>query len=383
MRRFAWFDCLRCAAIFLVMTTHARTIEHALPAGLDSIFSFIHLIGWVGVDLFFVLSGFLVSGLLFDEHDAMGTLNIKRFLIRRAFKIIPAFYVLVLITAIYDAIVFHRVAVVHVIHDVLFLQSYRIGAWAHAWTLAIEVHFYILLALLLYYLSRRPAKGGKWLARLPGILCGVLVVEFLARLINSGLRTEDFNVHREFQPTHLHLDVLAAGVLLRYLYTYHHDALAVFQRGKMFWIGLGLLLVCPSAYLWSPHPAYVTALIPTLNYLGFGLILFEATQIAFPTSGLAAWLVRPFDYLGKHSYSIYLWHLPVKDWLVDPLMPGPAGLPYFVFFFAASLAVGTFFSEILEMPILHLRNRLFPSKARAHIPADAGVKEEASPEEQR
>jgi len=371
MRRFAWFDCLRCLAIFLVMTTHSREITRALPPYLDSVYAFIHLIGWVGVDLFFVLSGFLVSGLLFDEHDATGTLNIKRFLIRRAFKIIPAFYVLVLATAIYDSIAFHKVVFVHVIHDILFLQNYRMGAWPHAWTLALEVHFYILLALLLYYLSRLPAKGGQWLARLPGILCGVLVASFLARLINSELRTGAFNVHREFQPTHLHLDVLAAGVLLRYLYTYHREYLVFFERAKFFWIGLGLLLVYPSVWLWPPHPAYVTALIPTFNYLGFGLILFEATQIAFPASGITAWVVKPFDYLGKHSYSIYLWHLPVKQWLVDPLMPGPPGVLNFIFFFVASLAVGTFFSEILEMPILHLRNRLFPSKARLQLPPDA------------
>jgi peptidoglycan/LPS O-acetylase OafA/YrhL len=217
------------------------------------------------------------------------------------------------------------------------------------------------------------AKGGQWLARLPGIICWVLVVEFLARLINSELRTGNFNVHRQFQPTHLHLDVLAAGVLLRYLYTYHRDYLALFERGKLFWIGLGLVLVYPSVWLWSVHTDVVTALIPTFNYLGFGLILFEATQIPFPTSGVMAWLVRPFDYLGKHSYSIYLWHLPVKQWLVDPLMPGPAGVLYFVFFFAASLAVGTFFSEILEMPILHLRNRLFPSRAEPVGAASSNV----------
>jgi peptidoglycan/LPS O-acetylase OafA/YrhL len=382
MRRFAWFDCLRCAAIFLVMATHCRNISQSLPEIIGPIFNFFHTVGWVGVDLFFVLSGFLVSGLLFDEHDATGTLNIKRFLIRRGFKIIPAFYILTLITAIYDTITIHRVVMVHLIHDVLFLQSYRSGAWAHSWTLAIEVHFYILLALLLYFLSKHPPKNGQWLARLPGILGAVLVLSFLGRYINSVVRTTDFNVHREFQPTHLHLDVLAAGVLLRYFYTYHRDWLVRFERGKVFWIALGLVLVYPSALLWAPHPDVVTALIPTLNYLGFGLILFEATQIAFPTAGLAAWLVKPFDYLGKHSYSIYLWHLPVKQWLIDPLLPGQSGPLYFVFFFSASLLVGTFFSVVLEMPILHLRNKLFPSKARPQIPADPGTKKELPPEEQ-
>jgi len=351
------------------MLAHCGDYTQALPPMLAALFDQARQIGWVGVDLFFVLSGFLVSGLLFDEHDATGTLNMGRFLIRRAFKIIPAFYFLTLVTVIYDAIVFHKVVVVHLIHDIFFLQSYRPGMWSHAWTLAIEVHFYILLVLLVYYLSRTPPKGRPWLARLPFILGGVLVACFAARLVNSGLRTAHFSIHRELQPSHLHLDVLAAGVLLRYLYNYHRGYLALFERAKLFWIGLGLLLVYPSEFLFSPHPAIMTALIPTCNYLGFSLILFEATQIPFPVSGPLSWLVKPFDYLGKHSYSIYLWHLPVREWLVTPLVPQP-GLLNFVFFVAASLIVGTFFSEILEMPILHLRNRLFASKARPPTPSE-------------
>jgi len=334
MRRFAWFDCLRFVAIFLVMFAHCPDISDHLPSGLGGIFLFLNLIGWVGVDLFFVLSGFLVSGLLFDEHDANGTLNIKRFLIRRGFKIIPAFYVLVIATAIYDAIVFHAFKPDHIFHDLFFLQSYRMGSWAHAWTLAIEVHFYLLLALLLWFLARHPPKSGAWLSRLPAILCWVLVLSFLARWINSAIHAGEMNVHREFQPTHLHLDVLAAGVLLRYLYTYRHDQLSFLKRVKLPAVMVGLLLVIPSVYLWSKlwphHPNFVTAIIPTLNYLGFGLILFEATQIAYPTTGIMAWLVKPFDYFGKHSYSIYLWHLPVKQWILDRFMPGTPGLLYFV-----------------------------------------------------
>ena len=372
MRRFAWFDCLRCAAIFLVMCAHSPDVWKQMSASVGSLFLFLQLFGWAGVDLFFVLSGFLVSGLLFNEHDATGTLNIKRFLVRRAFKIIPAFYVLVIITAIRDAIAIHEFKPDHIFHDITFIQGYRMGSWTHAWTLAVEVHFYILLALLLYYLSKRPAKNGQWLARLPAILCWVLVIELAARLVNSWIRSGNFNVHKEFMPTHLHLDVLAAGVLLRYLYTYHFDRLAFLTRFKLPALIVGILVSLPSVYLWPKlwplHSDLMTALIPTMNSLGFGLILFVATQIPFPATGVAHWLVKPFDYFGKHSYSIYLWHLPVKEWIVDPLLPKPAGILYFVVFVSASMAVGSFFSEILEMPILRLRNRLFPSKA---IPTDA------------
>jgi peptidoglycan/LPS O-acetylase OafA/YrhL len=373
MRRFAWFDSVRFLAIFLVMLSHAGDLSGSLPAWVVPAFTQLQLASWVGVDLFFVLSGFLVSGLLFDEHDSTGKLNITRFLIRRAFKIVPAFYVLVLITAIYDFINDGKISGAHLFHDLLFLQNYRMGAWPHAWTLAIEVHFYILLAILLHYLSRMPPKTGSWLARLPAIIVGVLVASFLARLINSGVRTGHFNPHSEFWPSHLHLDVLAAGVLLRYIYIYHAEMLAIFRRTKLLWMGVGLLLVYPSQFIWlQPHSALLTAIIPTCDYLGFSLILFEVTQIPFPVSGVGAWLVRPFDYLGKHSYSIYLWHLPVNDWIIKRIFSEPSPVS-FLSFVVISLAVGTFFSVILEMPVLHLRNRLFPSStSRAQPRPDTG-----------
>jgi peptidoglycan/LPS O-acetylase OafA/YrhL len=366
MRRFAWFDCLRCLAVCLVIFAHAGKLSDVLPAFLVGPLSSLQSISWTGVDFFFVLSGFLVSGLLFEEHDRTGTLQIGRFLIRRAFKIIPAFYFLILVTFLVDAF-FHHVNFTHLFHDIFFLQSYRAGNWSHAWTLAIEVHFYLLLALLLAGLSRGSARKDAWLGALPPILCLVFAVSFLARFFTSYLSHRAFNFHREIEPSHLHLDVLAAGVLLRYLYHYHSHRLAFLLRAKPVWIGLGLLLVGPSAYLWTPHSPGLTAWVPTSNALGFSLILFEATQFSFPCSGPGAWMTRPLDYLGKHSYSIYLWHLPTKDWLVDPLLPtrGPGYLP---FLFIASLAVGTALSIALEAPVLHLRNRLFPSRISAAIP---------------
>ena len=85
MRRFPWFDSVRFLAIALVMVAHCGFPAGSLPGVWATICQRAENLGWTGVDLFFVLSGFLVSGLLFEEHDATGTLDIRRFLIRRAF----------------------------------------------------------------------------------------------------------------------------------------------------------------------------------------------------------------------------------------------------------------------------------------------------------
>ena len=87
-------DVLRCVAVLLVVGYH-------MPY-----YTLWSRIGWIGVDLFFVLSGFLISGLLFQEYKDTGTLDIKRFLIRRGLKIYPSFYLLmVLVTCLYFLIV--------------------------------------------------------------------------------------------------------------------------------------------------------------------------------------------------------------------------------------------------------------------------------------
>src|SRR6266478_1802599 len=79
-------DILRCIAVFSVMILHGN------------IWPFFGNIGWVGVDLFFVLSGFLISGLLFSEYKTRSSISFRRFFIRRGLKIYPAFYLFLFLT---------------------------------------------------------------------------------------------------------------------------------------------------------------------------------------------------------------------------------------------------------------------------------------------
>ncbi|MSP58983.1 MAG: acyltransferase [Myxococcales bacterium] len=125
--RSAAIDALRGVAILLVLGRHIPEVLQ-LPAVVHTALAEWRRFGWIGVDLFFVLSGFLVSGLLFREHQRHGRLFAGRFLIRRGFKIYPGFYLLLFATWL----VLGRWLPPHaLLSEGLFVQNYWLSAWAH------------------------------------------------------------------------------------------------------------------------------------------------------------------------------------------------------------------------------------------------------------
>src|ERR1700739_3813791 len=136
-------DILRCVAVITVILHHSGE------------FSFFTRVGWTGVDLFFVLSGFLISGLLFSEYKRYHSINFKRFFIRRGLKIYPAFYTFLLLTGITGALVFHSHPTGRqYLHEIFFVMNYAHGIWDHTWSLAVEEHFYIFLPIFLFILAK-------------------------------------------------------------------------------------------------------------------------------------------------------------------------------------------------------------------------------------
>ena len=157
-------DVLRGVAVLLVFGRHLELPE---PDGLAGIAARVWFrIGWLGVDLFFVLSGFLIGGLLLTEHARHGRIDVGRFLIRRGLKIYPAYLVFIgyLVCMPLLKVALRGDDPVPVLAaqwqlywpNLLFLQNY-IGTnpAGHTWTLAVEEHFYLLLPWLLVALAAR------------------------------------------------------------------------------------------------------------------------------------------------------------------------------------------------------------------------------------
>ena len=309
--------------------------------------------GWIGVDLFFVLSGFLVSGLLFNEASRYQAISIKNFLLRRGLKIYPAFWVLIGFTACSQLMSVGSLDV-RFAAELLFVQNYFRGYWNHTWSLAIEEHFYLLLLLLVYVLIR---KGGvKRLNQIPFyfalIAVGCLSLRCLKLL--SGVEFDNFAY---LFPTHLRIDSLFFGVLLSYFY--HKNRVAFLEKARQHrWpcILAGTLLLLPPFLVGLPYTPWLYTVGFSLLYVGAGLILIGFLGLEIPDFGWS----RGLAYIGSHSYSIYLWHMVIREWVVPRLTT-----QYTVttsIYLVGSILVGILASALVEFPVLRLRDRWFPSR---------------------
>jgi len=309
------------------------------------------------VDLFFVLSGFLISGLLFSDLTSNGSIALRRFYLRRGLKIYPAFYFFLAGTSL-----LWPVALPHkfLLSEVFFLQSYLPHIWQHTWSLAVEEHFYFVLPLLLLVLHR-----GKRLHYLP-ILSLLLVIGCFLGRVATGVWSPG---HKEWMlvSTHLRIDGLFAGVTLGYLYHFRSEKFVAYSR---WWTGpLGFLLLLPALLggeiSFSPLKL---SLLLTLNLAAFGLIVLWAVPRTYVRS-------RVLEEIGRYSYSIYLWHF-----VVAAIWDNQRGCTWVGFggVVLTTLAVGIAMALIVEAPVLRLRDSLIPARVRKAGSEDDDMKPSTS-----
>lgn len=316
----------------------------------------------MGVDLFFVLSGYLVSGLLFGEYQKTGKIRPIRFLIRRGMKIYPSFYALILFSFIFN-LAGPKPRLNQVLSEIFYVQNYFPGIWGHTWSLAVEEQFYILLVIVVILLVRSRKENP--LSSIPRLVVIVCLACLSIRLV-----TYYFHPYYEYRvnytPTHMRLDALAFGVLISYLRHFHRPRYEAFiQAHYKILLIFGVLLILP-AFLKDikTYPFIYTAGY-TLIYLGSGMILMAVTAVNLRQTGL----LRFMGFIGKHSYNIYLWHLPVRSFLNSSLMQNTAvqsnSYVYILTFATLGIMVGIFWSLTLEAYFLKLRDRFFPSGQQA------------------
>jgi peptidoglycan/LPS O-acetylase OafA/YrhL len=301
-------DILRAVAVLLVLGRHFNA-----PA-------FWSKVGWVGVDLFFVLSGFLISGLLFVEYQRTGGINWGRFFIRRGFKIYPAFYALIFVTFLWQVAKHQDIRWRPYLPEVLFFQSYQPDRlWGHTWSLAVEEHFYILLPLLLLlmvWLQRKRAPSDPF-GMIP-VVCLILAIFSLVQRFYLAFNLPAVGGWWQWilYPTHLRIDSLFFGVFLGYLHHFHAPAMRQFMAGRRSRIVLLLVsaLLVSTCGVFAVDSPIMLSFGLTALYIGFGGILMltlysDPRENRSPPKWFGKYRVGDLvAFIGMYSYSIYLWH---------------------------------------------------------------------------
>lgn len=373
--RLPQIDILRGVAILLVLFSHA-TVQPRDAGAWRPVLSYLRLLGPTGVDLFFVLSGFLVGGLLMTELRARGEIDVQRFLVRRAFKLWPAYFVFLAFVFAWLVMV-ERVpvgeGVSRLLPNLLHLQNYFGSPREHTWSLAIEEHFYVVLPVLLgvLALAQRDRTTGptSWL---PAIVLALAVATAVARY-RAYAGPMPYNPHFA---THLRLDSLAFGVLLAH---YHHlrpGSLDALRRWPWTVLAsaLAMLVAYPALLIADRGNQLARALGDPMLYVAYGAILIVFVH-ARAEGAWREWLIRgpigrSLAFVGFFSYPIYLWHIdatyPMGRLLATPLMQSMGlearWLVAFAAYAALAITVGALLGLLVDRPALALRERLYPSR---------------------
>jgi peptidoglycan/LPS O-acetylase OafA/YrhL len=376
--RLPGLDILRAVAVVLVFG------RHLMPLTNDNsrlVLRFAHT--WkraaVGTDIFFVLSGFLVAGLLFRDYQRNGCLHIGNFLARRGFKIYPA-YLLYMAASIPLAMLLGSDAPTagQTLAHSFFLQNYYphfLEYWGHLWSVAVEEHFYFaiaLLALLMFAVPRFVRPGENPFRWIPAAFTVIAVILLVWR---CALATQaPFGFYTNYVPTHLRFDALFFGVLLSYWYHFHREAFVqnVTRHKTALWL-IGIAGLVPAFAVGLDNP-FSYSLGFTLYYLATGAII-AATVVSPINPG--ALIARAGTYLATRSYSIYLWHMLVfmavrRFFITTEPALGSIWIINMATTITAALAVGIVMANVFELPILRLRERWSPrptAHARPVLPA--------------
>jgi peptidoglycan/LPS O-acetylase OafA/YrhL len=371
-RRIPQLDFLRGAAILLVLGHH----RIAMPAGmLSGVAHFWYMIGWTGVDLFFVLSGYLVGGLLLDELKKKGSIRLGRFLIRRSFKIWPLYYLYLILSTVVRSQRGHE-TLLETVHNLwpnyLHIQNYFDTPLRHTWSLGVEEHFYISLPLilcLLIYCSPAPRenlRGYLWFAALVVVLCPI------ARGF-AYWRCPEETTYIQWA-THFRIDSLIIGVTLAYLVRYIPKVFEVVKRHTRLLVLAGIAAVAPAAFLELNEP-YICIIGFSVIALGYACLLvamvlpLSSSSTAVPR--YANVLLAPITFVGVYSYPIYLFHFGMGQFPARLILQRSdfiasdeaRWLLVILVNIATVVCLGVFFGKIMERPALALRDRLFPSNS--------------------
>ncbi|UCZ84165.1 acyltransferase [Pseudomonas sp. L5B5] len=348
-------DGVRGVAILLVMFFHLKIPGFSL--------------GWSGVPLFFVLSGFLITRILIEGRDARLSEYLRVFYLKRTLRIFPLFYAYILVNFIF-LLALNRPTEGYAWY-LVYLQNYHIGRQlfeagnipgmvAHTWSLAVEEQFYLIWPFIIYFLGRRSLV---W-------VCALLIV--VAPISRYLIVAMSDNVYMANVTLLSCLDMMAYGALIAFFSIGHFGARIVYS---LFVVGCALLMYSISKLgldaFWNPQ-----------DWVRYAPYMFTALAFVF---GLPVWLLandkgkllarfmefRVFAFTGKISYGLYVWHFVLFIVMEKAALKYPSILSYPVtvlcsLMLAYIVSIASYY--LFEVHFLRLKDKFSQSATVPSLP---------------
>lgn len=297
------FDGLRAIAAMLVVAYHCRV------PGFNP--------GYFGVDLFFVLSGFLITRILVTEIETRGRIDLPQFYLRRFLRLGPPLLLMLVAYVAVAPTAFPQFSVGEHLRDAaltgLYVSDYARAFWGvpetlgHSWSLSVEEHFYLIWPLVLLLIARCNAR---W--HVPA-LAGLF-------LLATAWRVVEFH-HAGWDATYFRFDTRISGLLLGALLAAGLPRMGQISERTANIVGIiacAVLVICLRVGAWKElwSLTWVTTLV---ELAAAGLLVSASVSNSWVGSTLSA---PPLAALGVISYGVYLWHYPIaayfRDWLSWP-----------------------------------------------------------------
>jgi peptidoglycan/LPS O-acetylase OafA/YrhL len=363
--RLKGLDTLRAAAIALVLMTHyAGFVNHA------PLFGFIGDVGWAGVDLFFVLSGYLIGNQLLAPAARGEALSLKAFFARRLLRTLPNYYAVLAVYLLLPHSAIAGKSMAPVWRFLTFTQNFGLAygqTFTHSWSLCIEEQFYLLLPLAVLALVR-PGRS----PRLLWCALGAAVAAGMATRGVAFMNGQDLFAAPMYYSSFCRFDELLPGVAIAMLKNFHPRLFgAILRRGNaLLAVGLALavtLLYCVRNDL--PNAFVVSTFGFSLVAASFALLTCAALS---PSSLLNRVRIPGTASLALWSYAVYLVHKPVFMALrpeLERLDIDTAAPLTIVAVMALGILGGWLLFRLVETPFMRLRARWYPATRSDARPA--------------
>ena len=378
--RLPGLDLLRALAIGWVMLYHAALFD------LASDDYWVVRFGWMGVDLFFVLSGFLIAGQLLRPWARGATPDYPRFFARRLLRTLPAYLAVIAVYFCFP-VVRDRSNIQPLWQFLSFTQNLLIdpsiaNAFSHAWSLCVEEQFYLVFPLIVALVALKPTPG-----KIVAVIVGVLVIGMALRgyLWLHDVAREPFNIAAKpqaqrymkliYYPTWTRLDGLLAGVVAAMIRAFRPRAWAAITARPNLLLAAGAAGVGGVSLFFHDQ---IAGFAPAV--LGFPLLAFSMALMVMAASEPRCLIghraIPGAGALATGAYSLYLSHKAVFHAVQTATAHAPASVQNVALLLAlaAAAAVGAALYWLVERPFLKLRDRLEgPSLTSLASPAPAST----------